>query len=161
MAKADKGIPLEDYIKLHEPEPLVRTKLDRGELRYSWTDSDGRSRASDDGGPQPPKGWWLRPFTKIDRERREVWENTMFFVNVYPVTPADKSAPQKRHAPKSELAIAVLKDIYPPDGCPSRQAVPDSELERAYHKACDRRDIHKNDRVKHTQLLRCAGRKKS
>ena len=39
----------------------------------------------------------------------------MFFVNVYPVTPADKSAPQKRHAPKSELAIAVLKDIYPPD----------------------------------------------
>jgi hypothetical protein len=96
MAKAAaKGIPLEDYIKLHAPEPLVRTKLDRGELRYSWTDSDGRSRASDDGGPQPPKGWWLRPFTKIDRERREVSGNavvptflTMFFVTVFPVTPA-------------------------------------------------------------------------
>jgi hypothetical protein len=89
MAEAgDKGIPLEDYIKLHEPEPLVRAKLDRGELRYTWTDSDGHSRASDDGGSQPPKGWWLRPFTKIDRERREVWGNTMFFVKVYPVTPA-------------------------------------------------------------------------
>ena len=165
MAKAgDKGIPLEDYIKFHEqPEPLVRTKLDRGELRYTWTDTDGNARASDDGGPQPPKGWWLRPLTTIDRERREgvPCGTTMFFVKVYPVTPANKSAPQKRHAPKSELAIAVLKDIYPPDGCPSRQAVPDSELERAYHKECDRRDIHKNDRVKHTQLLRCAGRKKS
>ena len=30
---ADKGIPLEDYIKFHAPEPFVRVKLDRGE-RY-------------------------------------------------------------------------------------------------------------------------------
>ena len=61
MAEAgDKGIPLEDYIKLHEqPEPLVRAKLDRGELRYTWIDINGNARASDDGGPQPPKGWWL------------------------------------------------------------------------------------------------------
>ena len=30
MAEAgDKGIPLEDYIKV-QPEPLVRAKLDRG-----------------------------------------------------------------------------------------------------------------------------------
>jgi hypothetical protein len=145
-----------------QPEPLVRAKLDRDELRYTWTDADGNVRASDDGGLRPPKDWWTANSTTIDRGRREVWGNavvvptflTMFFVNVYPVTPADKSAPQKRHAPKSESAIAVLKDIYPPDGCPSRQAVPDSELERAYHKECDRRDIHKNDRVKHTQLLR-------
>ena len=58
MAEADdKGIPLEDYIKV-KPEPLVRTKLDRGELRYTWVDADGNARASDDGGPQPPKGWW-------------------------------------------------------------------------------------------------------
>ena len=36
MAEAgDKGIPLEDYIKFMKPEPLVRTKLDRGELRYT------------------------------------------------------------------------------------------------------------------------------
>ena len=96
MAKAgDKGIPLEDYIKLHEPEPLVRAKLDREELRYTWIDADGNVRASDDGGPRPPKGWWTA-FTTIDRERREVWGNavvvptflTMFFVKVYPVTPA-------------------------------------------------------------------------
>ena len=62
MAEAgDKGIPLEDYIKVHEqPEPLVRAKLDRGELRYTWIDVNGNARASDDGGPQPPKGWWLR-----------------------------------------------------------------------------------------------------
>ena len=60
MARAgDKGIPLEDYIKLHEqPEPLARAKLDRGELRYTWIDINGNARASDDGGPQPPKGWW-------------------------------------------------------------------------------------------------------
>src|SRR5262245_28782786 len=66
------------------------------------------------------------------------------------------AVPQKRHAPKSGRATAVLKDIYPPDGCPSREAVPDSELERAYHAECDLRGIHKNDRVGKTQLLRCA-----
>jgi hypothetical protein len=59
MAEAgDKGIPLEDYIKFREPEPLVRTMLDRGELRYTWVDADGNARASDDGGSQPPKGSW-------------------------------------------------------------------------------------------------------
>ena len=97
MAEAgDKGIPLEDYIKLHEPEPLVRTKLDRGELRYTWVDADGNARASDDSGPQPPKGWWLMVLTAIDRERRLVRgcafvEPTfpdMYFVKVYPVAPA-------------------------------------------------------------------------
>ena len=61
MAEAgDKGIPLEDYIKV-QPEPLVRAKLDRDELRYTWTEADGNVRASDDGGPRPPKGWWPRP----------------------------------------------------------------------------------------------------
>jgi hypothetical protein len=71
-----------------------------------------------------------------------------------------KPAPQKRHAPKSEPAIAVLKEEFPPDGRPSRLDVPDAELERRYHAACDRRGIHKNDRVKKSQLLRCTGRKK-
>ena len=96
MAEAgDKGIPLEDYIKV-QPEPLVRAKLDRDELRYTWTEADGNVRASDDGGPQPPKGWWTANSTTIDRERREVCGNavvvptflTMFFVEVCPITPA-------------------------------------------------------------------------
>jgi hypothetical protein len=68
--------------------------------------------------------------------------------------------PRKRHSPKSERAIAVLKDIFPPDGRPARSAVSDSQLERKYHEACDRLDISERDRVGHTQLLRCAGRKK-
>jgi hypothetical protein len=69
--------------------------------------------------------------------------------------------PQIRHRPKSAPAMAVLKDIFPPDGRPSREDVPDSELERAYNQECDRRGIHKNDRVKKTQLLRCTNRKKT
>ena len=69
MAEAgDKGIPLEDYIKFHEPEPLVRTKLDRDELRYTWTEADGNVRASDDGGSRPPKDWWTANFDH-DRSR--------------------------------------------------------------------------------------------
>ena len=101
MAKADdEGIPLEEYIKV-KPEPLVRTKLDRGELRYTWVDADGNARASDDSGPQPPKGWWLMVLTAIDCERRLVrgcafLEPTfpdMYFVKVYPaVTVADTPA---------------------------------------------------------------------
>jgi hypothetical protein len=78
----------------------------------------------------------------------------------HPRAAADRSAPQKRHAPKSEPAIAVLKDIFPPDGCPSRLAVPDSELHLKYHEECDRRAIPKKYRVSPTQLLRCVGRKK-
>ena len=79
MAEAgDKGIPLEDYIKV-QPEPLVRAKLDRDELRYTWTDADGNVRASDDGGPRPPKDWWTANSTTIDRERREVWGMPLWF----------------------------------------------------------------------------------
>jgi hypothetical protein len=103
MGKAtDEGIPLEDYIKLHEqPEPLVRTKLDRGELRYTWVDADGNARASDDGGPQPSQGWWTATATTIDSERRSVKGSAlarpafseMFFVKVYPpVTVTDAPA---------------------------------------------------------------------
>ena len=112
MAEAgDKGIPLEDYIKV-QPEPLVRAKLDRDELRYTWTDADGNVRASDDGGPRPPKDWWTANSTTIDRELREVCGNavvvptflTMFFVNVYPVTlavehPAQKAPRRGRPSP--------------------------------------------------------------
>ena len=44
MAEAgDKGIPLEDYIKFHAPEPLVRAKLDRGQ-RY--LDQTRKSRST-------------------------------------------------------------------------------------------------------------------
>jgi hypothetical protein len=53
--RCDKGIPLGDYIKFHAPEPLVRNQLDRDELRYTWKDSNGNKRASDDGSPLPPK----------------------------------------------------------------------------------------------------------
>jgi hypothetical protein len=98
-AAGDEGIPLEDYIKV-QPEPLVRTKLDRRELRYTWIDASGIARASDDGGPQPPKGWWTANSTTIDRERREVRGNAlfgpafpMFFVRVHSaVTAADAPA---------------------------------------------------------------------
>ena len=93
MGKADgEGIPLEEYIK-DWPESLVRGKLDRGELPYTWTDVNGHRRASDDGGPQPPKGWWPRPeFTTINRETGEVRGNAlvgphfppMYFVKVCP-----------------------------------------------------------------------------
>jgi hypothetical protein len=72
-------------------------------------------------------------------------------------TPPQKTG--KRYRPKSEPAIALLKHLYPPDGCPPRDAVSDSALERAYHEECDRRGIHKKDRASKTQLLRCARRK--
>ena len=55
---ATEGIPLWDYIKL-VPESFVRVQLDRGELRYTWIDAGNNARASDDGGPQPPQGWWM------------------------------------------------------------------------------------------------------
>ncbi len=131
MAEAgDKGIPLEDYIKVHEqPEPLVRTKLDRGELRYTWVDAYGNARASDDSGPQPPKGWWLMVLTAIDCERRLVRgcafvEPTfpeMFFVKVFPAAmPTDKSA-NSEGGRKFRAVQGELPKLYPPDG-----EVPDS-----------------------------------
>ena len=115
----DEGIPLGDYIKFHAPEPLVRNQLDRGELRYTWNDSAGNKRASDDGDPLPPKGWWPRPeFTKIDRETSEVVGNPqipprfppMFFVRVFPaVTP--KSKAKRRRADKFDLVLDILGNI--------------------------------------------------
>jgi hypothetical protein len=122
MAKAgDKGIPLEDYIKVHEqPEPLVRAKLDRGELRYTWIDINGNARASDDGGPLPPKGWWLWNTTTIDREQRSVRGNAqfgptfpMFFVRAFPaVTPADTPSKAKgRPGIKFGLVLDILADF--------------------------------------------------
>jgi hypothetical protein len=122
MAEAgDKGIPLADYIKFHAPEPLVRTMLDRGELRYEWVDPDGRHRASDDGGPQPPKGWLLATLTAIDRETSEVRGNAqfapffppMFFVRVFPaVAPADTpSKAKRRFGVKFDLVLKILADI--------------------------------------------------
>jgi hypothetical protein len=119
MAKADEeGIPFEDYIKV-KPEPLVRTKLDRGELRYTWVDADGNARASDDGGPQPPKGWWgMVETTKFDRERRSVRGLAylepsfpeMFFVRVYPVPAVEQQAQEAPRRGRPSSAPLVLEE---------------------------------------------------
>jgi hypothetical protein len=132
MAEAgDKGIPLEDYIKVHEqPEPLVRAKLDRGELRYTWTDIDGNARASDDGGLLPPRGWWSRPiFTTIDRETHEVRGNAqfrptfppMYFVRVFPPVAAANPPPEpkirrRKRPEKFGLVLEILTGIKPAFG---------------------------------------------
>jgi hypothetical protein len=97
----------------------VRGQLDRGELRYTWTDIDGNARASDDGGPVPPKGWWPRPeFTWINRETSEVRGHAlfpprfppMFFVRVFPET-APKAKPKGRDAVKANLVWEILAAI--------------------------------------------------
>ena len=119
MAEAgDKGIPLENYIKLHEqPEPLVRAKLDRGELRYTWVDADGNARASDDGGSQPPKGWWGMETTKFDRERPSVRGLAivepfpeMFFVRVYPAPALEHPAQEVPRPGRPSSASLVLEE---------------------------------------------------
>ena len=123
MAEAgDKGIPLEDYIKDYEqPEPFVRAQLDRGELRYTWKDNNGNLRASDDGGPLPPKGWWPRPeFTVIDYEQRSVRGNAqipqtfppMFFVKVFPVVAVEhltQKAPRRGRPSSAPLVLEEAK----------------------------------------------------
>ena len=120
MARADdEGIPFEDYIKLHEPEPLVRTKLDRGELRYTWVDANGNARASDDGGSQPPKGWWgMVETTRFDRERRSVRGLAflepafpeMFFVRVYPAPALEHPAQEAPRPGRPSSASLVLEE---------------------------------------------------
>ena len=107
----------------------MRTKLDRGELRYTWVDANGNARASDDSGPQPPKGWWLMVLTVIDGERRLVrgcafLEPTfpdMYFVRVFPaVTVADMPAKAKgRPAIKFDLVLEILADIGQREGLAS------------------------------------------
>jgi hypothetical protein len=130
MAKAAaKGIPLGDYIKFHAPEPLVRAKLDRGQLRYAWVDADGKHRSSEDSGLQPPKGWWLMGLTAIDCERHSVRGCAflgptfppMFFVRVFPaVTPADTPSKAKgRPGIKFDLVLEVLADIDRREGLAS------------------------------------------
>ena len=103
------GILLWDYIKDYEqPETLVRAQLDRGELRYTWK-SNGNLRASDDGGPQPPKGWWLATLTTIDRETNEVRGQAhlapsferMSFVRVFPVVTAANPPPEPETSRRS------------------------------------------------------------
>lgn len=124
MAKADeKGIPFEDYIKA-EPEPFVRKMLDSGQLRYTWVDANGNSRASDDSGLQPPKDWWLMVSSAFDRERYS-WRGLaylkptfpeMFFVKVFPATmPTDKSA-NSEGGRKFRAVQGELPKLYPPDG---------------------------------------------
>jgi len=73
-----------------------------------------------------------------------------------------ESRKRRRHRPKSDPAIVILQHVYPSDdGKPSRNEVSDFELEKAYHDECDRRGISKKARAGRTQLLRCAGRKKT
>jgi hypothetical protein len=117
------GILLWDYIKDYEqPETLVRAQLDRGELRYTWK-SNGNLRASDDGGPQPPKGWWLATLTTIDRETSEVrgqahlapFFPAMSFVRVFPAV-APKSKAKGRPGIKFGLVLEILADIKPAPG---------------------------------------------
>ena len=135
LAKAGEGIPLEDYIDVHEqPEPLVRAKLDRNELRYAWTEINGNKRASDDGGPLPLKGWWTRPiFTTIDRETHEVRGDArerptfppMYYVKVFPPATAANPAPEpktrrrKRAGKKYNKVLEILADIDQGEGLPS------------------------------------------
>jgi len=136
MAKAgDKGIPLWDYIKFHAPEPFVRGQLDRGELPYTWTDINNNARASDDGGEQPPKGWWPRPeFTVID-EQSSVRGNAqipptfppMFFVRVFPAI-APKTKARGRPADKFDLVLDILGDIDRRSGLASN--LQPAEIER-------------------------------
>ena len=112
MAEAgDKGIPLEDYIKVAR---AVRAhRLDRGELRYTWVDADDNARASDDSGLQPPKGWWLMVLTAIDCERRLVRgcafvEPTfpdMYFVRVYPAPAVEHPAQEAPRQGASQFGI--------------------------------------------------------
>jgi hypothetical protein len=123
LKAGDGGIPLVDYIK-YTPEPFARAQLDRGELRYTWTDIKNNARASDDGGPVPPKGWWPRPeFTTINRETSEVRGNAqfapffppMFFVHVFPAV-APKAKTKVRPGIKSDLVAEILADIDQREG---------------------------------------------
>ena len=107
----------------------MRAQLDRGELRYTWK-SNGKSRASDDGGPQPPKGWWLATLTTIDRETSEVRGQAhlaplferMSFVRVFPVVTAANPPPEPETSRRKRRAVqGAVRELYPPDG-----EVPDS-----------------------------------
>ena len=114
-ARAGEGIPLWDYIKFHASESFVRGQLDRSELRYTWTDIDNKVRASDDGGPVPPRGWWPRSddLTQID-EWSSVQGHAMFgpvfpkmnFVLVYPVVAAAPKAPRPGRPSSAPLVLA-------------------------------------------------------
>ena len=115
----DRGIPLGDYIKFHAPAPFVRNQLDRGELRYTWIDSNNNARASDDGGPVPEKDWWPRPeFTWINLETSEVRGDArfaplfppMFFVRVFPAV-APRVKAKGRRGIKADLVAKILADI--------------------------------------------------
>jgi hypothetical protein len=121
-ARAGEGIPLWDYIKFHVPETFVRAQLDRGELRYTWTDTRNTARASDDGEELPPRGWWLSDLTRIDG-----WSSVrghalfgprfpMDSVRVYPAVTAAKPANPKGGRVGREVQGAV-RELYP-DGVP-------------------------------------------
>jgi hypothetical protein len=121
MAKAsNKGIPLGNYIKDYEqPEPFVRNQLDREELRYTWKDNNGNLRASDDGRPLPPKGWWTRPeLTVIDFELHSVRGDAfippffppMFFVKVFPVVAAERLTQKAPRRGRPSSAPLVLEE---------------------------------------------------
>jgi hypothetical protein len=68
--------------------------------------------------------------------------------------------PNPRRRRKSDPAMVILRELYPPDGRPSA-SVQDWEIEAAYHKKCDDCGTPLGKRIGRTQLMRCVGRKKS
>jgi hypothetical protein len=146
---AGAGLKLWPYIKDYEqPESLVRVQLDRGELRYAWK-SNGNLRTSDDGGPLPPKGWWLSTFTTIDHETSDVrspehlaplvpFFPPMHSVRVFPAIAAANPPPEpnalapalpttavavtgrrKRAARKHDVVLEILANIDRDEGLSS------------------------------------------
>jgi hypothetical protein len=117
---AGKGIPLARYLNEHS-WAVVCGQLNRRELRFEWKDATGATRASDDGGSQPPPGWWRPEFTIVNRVTSEVREHAswifkpherfqaMHSVKVYPepVPPPTLRAEARRvsHAAVVEAII--------------------------------------------------------
>jgi hypothetical protein len=70
-------------------------------------------------------------------------------------------APRKRHNPKATLVDEVLGQLFPPDGKPPKDKIPNHELcDRVYAELTSRGHRHPEDYVSEATILRRAGRKK-
>ena len=98
------------------------------------------SRASDDGGPRPPKDWWPRPeFTWID-EHSFVRGHAlfgpvfpMFSVRVFPAAaPADTPPePKARKSPtKRDVLLEILAGFDKPEGGGLKPDLEPAQIER-------------------------------
>lgn len=74
----------------------------------------------------------------------------------YPVI--SRRAKRERHDPKAVLADDVLRQLFPPDGKPSRTDVPDFEQKVAVYDELKRRRTSLE--ISETTILRRAGRRK-